>query len=279
MIRMKSFWKIEYNRIIRSVGFYFAIIIGMVLVILQLWQEQIPNYQAVEAVKEWEWTGKKVAPINCFEIWMGGEMHSMASFLFFLILPLISVLPYASTFFEDCKSGLIKNIYYRTERKAYLRSRFVMVFLSSAVVIWIPLLISFIFAAILFPAVIPQPQDVFVTVSATSMLYQLFYTKPICYCLCYIFLDGLAAGCWGGFALMVSYFAEYKFIVMLAPFALHLFVYSFLNLFNLASYSPVYFFQSSMSYTYWWQFLLFFICIGLIPYGIYRYMGEKKDVF
>ena len=45
---------------------------------------------------------------NCYQKWIGSELVSLASTLFFTLLPVCAVLPYASAFHQERKVGYLR---------------------------------------------------------------------------------------------------------------------------------------------------------------------------
>ncbi|MFR7668865.1 MAG: hypothetical protein ACLU00_10370 [Mediterraneibacter faecis] len=74
---------------------------------------------------------------------MAGSPSNLEGFIFFLILPILASLPFGTSYFEDCKEGVIKNIYMRTKREDYLKAKYAAAFLSGELQFLVPLIFKF----------------------------------------------------------------------------------------------------------------------------------------
>lgn len=125
---MKQIFKTEMKRAMSGKGMVLSMLIGTVLGIAHVIREIIPAYRAnlTNFYNEFP----ILSPHSAVETWMAGSPSNLEGFIFFLILPILASLPFGTSYFEDCKEGVIKNIYMRTKREDYLKAKYAAAFLS-----------------------------------------------------------------------------------------------------------------------------------------------------
>ena len=67
-----------------------------------------------------------------YNSWVGGDDLSLAAALFYALLPVGAALPFGWSYCTEHKSGYLKNIYTRVDKKTYLAGKALAVFLSGA---------------------------------------------------------------------------------------------------------------------------------------------------
>ena len=60
---------------------------------------------------------------NCYQKWIGSELVSLASTLFFTLLPVCAVLPYASAFHQERKVGYLRVMLPQCGKKSYFLAK------------------------------------------------------------------------------------------------------------------------------------------------------------
>ena len=216
-------------------------------------------------------------PISLFSTWMGNELFPIQSYIFYLILPLLAVLPFGSSFFEDIKSGYIINVCTRVEKKIYFKAKYLAVFLSGGVTVVAPLLLNLVLSSMFMPAFIPDNGTVG-TISPTTMAYEVFFTHPLVYVLMFIVIDFIFAGVMATLALSYTYFTEHRFGVMIVPFVFYFFIYSLTNLIDKTDYSLFFMLNGGANNNYLPVYILYFILFFTLSYLIFMWKGKKQDV-
>ncbi len=161
-------------------------------------------------------------PNDYFEVsytaWIGGPQTSFWQKIFFWILPFLATLPYAGSYFEDVRSGYLKNILVRTDRKTYLLSKYAATFLSSASATAIPLAFSFLLSALVYPSHTPEASALFTNIFTSSRWSALIFSAP----LLHLFVSILFASVFTGFlcclALPITLPSSKKYLCYLFPF-------------------------------------------------------------
>lgn len=269
--------KIELRRAFGSKGFYFSAAAGFLLAVTHFLMYAVPMLGQMEVILNRK--NPYLMIFSCYQMWMGADAYNLQSFLLAALLPVLAVLPYGASYYEDVKGGYIKNVYIRSKRKNYLLAKYAAVFLSGGSVGCIPLVISFLLSSAAYPMLTPQATTFAYPLHQSSMMGELFYTHPLCYIGIYIMINFIYGGLFAVLALVFSFFTEHKYIVLTFPFIIHLFIYSASNLSGAISISGIYFLQpgysaSSGIYVFGEMILLF-----VVTAVIYFWKGMKDDIF
>lgn len=153
-------------------------------------------------------------PHNLITGWMSGS-PSVENEIYKTICYILAVMPYGASYYQDFKSGIIKNIYVRENKKKFLLSKSIAVFLSGGIAVVFPLIFSLILCATVLPVIVPQwslgphPDGMFVSFYYNNIL--LYFTMRFVVIFVY---GGLIAG----LSLSISLFAKNIFIVLTSPF-------------------------------------------------------------
>lgn len=268
---MKEILKMEYHRLLRSKILYLALGINVLIVLMQIFSEILPYAKETMEIV--------VYPLSLFEKWIGGENGSIYPTMYFMLAPLVSAIPYGGSFQEDLKTGYIKNICTRGRKKDYLKAKYIVTF-STGLISVIPLLLNFLITAMILPAVVPQAGTLFYSVNATSMLGELFYTKPYLYLFIWLVIDIIFFGLIATISLVIVFFSEYVYVAILAPFLTCTTLYG-ISLISpmMASATPFYFLRPSQPYPAAWIVLAIEATL-LVVMGVgYYYAGSKKQIY
>lgn len=158
---------------------------------------------------------------NCYQKWIGSELVSLASTLFFTLLPVCAVLPYASAFHQERKAGYLRVVVPQCGRKPYFIAKTLAVFLTGAVVVILPLVVNFLAVSAFVPATAPQVNYSFYNYVLFGDLWaDLFFDQPLLYVLLYILLDGLFGGLLALFAFALSFLIPNRVVILVLPLLL-----------------------------------------------------------
>lgn len=156
---------------------------------------------------------------TAFNSWIGGEYASWTSTLFFFLVPLLASLPYSWSLFYEYKSGYVKNLFTRSQRKYYYLAKHIVTFIVGGLTVIIPMIINFIIILCFIPMRLPEPSEyMYYGVFARSMWSKIFYTYPVIYVLCYLFLNFIFAGLWATLTLEVGKCAKNKYSSIIVPY-------------------------------------------------------------
>lgn len=266
--KMKKILWVEYQRLFRNKKLFLSSGVSLGIVLMQIIMESLPYVNAEFGAY----------PLSVFEKWIGGEKSSVFPMLYFLLIPILMAVPYGGTMLEDFKSGYIKNVYTRTGKKEYLTAKYIVAFTSGIFAV-IPLIINFALTAMVLPAVIPQASAGFYTISARSMLGELFYLHPYSYLFIYFLLDTVFFGLLATLSITAAFLCEYIYAAVLAPFMVCIVLYGITIISDFNKISPIGFLAPSQSpeadFTVIMAegiLLLLFVLGGI-------YAGTKKEIF
>lgn len=207
---MRNILKIEIKRALTGWGFLLSLIPGMVCVLYK-------NYQIYAQNSKFEGMGYYLSfnKRTFFDTWMLGYLDSTVLYMFYF-LGIIVALPYGISYYQDRKKGIIKNICVRTEKKKYLLSKYIAVFLSGGIAAAIPVIIDFLIVRLY------NPID-FLRISGTVLnsitewnvfiIDHLYLSAVIFVLLWFVFGGALATT-----SLMAATFADNFFTIQLTPF-------------------------------------------------------------
>ena len=212
----KKLLKNELLRIIQGKGVWVSLLIGAILSLSHVVMYVAPLSKSILSGNY---------PLGVYAKWMGGENSTIQPVLYYLIVPVLVVLPYLGTVSEDMNTGYVKNILLFATRREYYRVKWVMTFLTAGTVAVVPLLLNFFFAAMFLPLVMPQPGTGLYPLMADSLWAELFYTHPAIYLVCYLVLNFIFFGLLATVGLSCSLITQKGYICMLFPLFLYLAVY------------------------------------------------------
>lgn len=230
---MTKILKQELKRAFTGKWFILALTIGLIISISHFLMDITSFIRIPEDIIK-----PMLSPSVLLASWMGGNNYNLQGYLYFLLLPLLAVMPYVHSYYQDKKLGYIKNILTRTKPIHYYLSKWIGVFLSAGTVIILPLIINLLLFMTVYPAMKPQVAASYYTIGDGSMLANLFYQQPFQYILFYLLLAFIFAGLIGTIGLVTEFFTEYLFIVLLSPFLIYIFTASLLDMMKLENYSP-----------------------------------------
>lgn len=217
---MKSLLKIELCRAFKNPMLLVSLLVGCGVAIVHIFTNVIPASKWLPAVAL---SGE--SPHSVFNNAMGFTAYSIESIIFMYIFPILAALPFADSFYTDVKSGFVKNVFIRTQKSNYLAAKYVSVFLSAGVAVVIPLMINLIITAAILPSVLPEPYTSGFPIGLNGMWSGLYFTDPYLYVFLYFILDFVLAGILACAALAMSFIVSNRFIVLLSPFVICIFLH------------------------------------------------------
>lgn len=154
--------------------------------------------------------------------WLGTNYILMFNFLYYVLLPLLAALPFGASYFQDLKTGYIKNICVKASRAQYFTAKSAAVFCTAAAAVTLPLVLNLMLCMRVFPLRIPEPLAFYGSTTDAYLFADVYYDSSLAYCLLFILIDGLAAGLMALFSICVAELSDSAFIVITAPFVVYL---------------------------------------------------------
>lgn len=275
--------RIELQRAFHSRGMLLSLTIGCILSLAHVIQYQILPHYLNSGIISPEMTGfskvRTVAPSAIAGAWLAGNPVTWTGFVFFLILPILAMLPFGVSYFSDRESGYLKNLYTRMPRRQYLTNKFLVTFLSGGTAVAVPLGLNLLCSMIFVPNLLPPVIHPINYINPTRFLYELYFSRPLLYIGFFIVLDFLLGGMFACITLAISYLSDYKVIVGIVPFFLQLGIHILATMLGKLEYSSVYFAQAGYGLVHWWIFGLYFLMGIGVSWLIFFRKGVKDDVF
>lgn len=269
--------KIEFERAFRG-KLWIILLIGVAIVGADFIQYVLPEVKFMNTALYWT---KMERPQTAFQWWIGGGLIDWQQVLFFYLMPLMTAIPYADSFFTDRKNGYIKNIFTRTTKSRYYAAKYLATFVVSGLVVVIPMLLSFALTASVLPMVKPDVNGFMSPIMHGQMWDVLYYSHPLIYTFAYIAVDFVYAGLFASMALTVAFFVEYRFAVLLAPFLLVFFLRTICSFFGWNTVNILRFLSPGNSFSdgSFWIVACEALIIAMITGGIFFGKGLHDDVY
>ena len=272
---MVKILKLELSRAIKSKAMLGTILIGLIITVAHNIQYNTAAINFINMASKYP--KPMYSPPNAFTEWIGAS-YTAQSFLYYLILPILACIPFADSFFTDKKSGYIKNVLIRANRKDYFMGKYLATFIAAGIAVIVPLIVNLIITSMFLPSYIPNVST-YGQIGQVSMWSKVFFTHPYIYILGYLIIDFMFSGFIATIGLSISLIAEYRFMVIIAPFLIYVFIYSVLGSFNLESYIPLIFLQP---YSYKNKFIIILletVMMFLITASTFLIKGRKEDIY
>jgi hypothetical protein len=265
---------IELGRAFKCRRILPALLLGMGICIWHYLQNVFPLYEIQRMYTPME--GELYYPITVFSTWIGGNAYTIQQYLYFLLVPIIAVLPYGGSYYEDLKSGEYKNIITRIEKVKYLGAKYIAVFLSAGFVVVLPLIINLLLTAITVPSLLPQAATYAFGIGNMNIGYELFYRTPYVYIGIYLIFDFVFSGIIAGAALAAATFAGNICIVWVTPFVMMMFLMVICSMMNKAEYAPVYYLNPGIGQENILGAGIQILFVLIYTFFVY-YVGEKNS--
>lgn len=196
----------EIRRIFKSKSLYITIGIG-VFFTLWLLVDQLAETKETQELIEKYGTIKMglYYPDSLYNHFIGLDYWHKQPQTLYMLFPLLASIPYASSYCSEKKSGYLKVMLTRIDRKVYYISKFISVFFSGFITIISILIISLIISMMFYPMLNPEPiTSQFPVAIGNSIFKTLFIEHPMCYILLYIIIDSIFFGLTSLISLAIS---------------------------------------------------------------------------
>ena len=195
--------------------------------------------------------------------------------LFLQLMPLLSCICYADTYFEDRKNGFLKFIYTRQEKKVYLKAKYIANFILSGLAIAIPLILNYIILLLRFPNIEVNEILGNTNIKMTLMFPDLYYSNTTIYIFLWIFIFFLYSGIFASIGLSLSIFMKNRIVALFIPLILFNIIDIFLEAIDKFNFYPVQFLgvSSDKSFSIIAGEFLVLLVITFITF----YIGGNKD--
>lgn len=223
--------------------FYIAIAIGSMIAILDFILSSGSMVRNVlEMVQEShfgkmliEKTNYSISVVECF---MGIRMSSL-SYTYFFILPLLCAIPYSDSYCLD-RTGYVSFLTGRMEFLHYVRSKFLISFLSAGCTAVIPLLLNLVLCMCFFPFSKPISLIGRYSVMQDSVFQNIFYEHPVMYIFLYLTFVFILFGLLNCVSIIAVRIENNSLAAFLTPFAIYYMTHTAVAwIFNRTEWSPM----------------------------------------
>lgn len=235
--------ELELKRAFRSRSFLFAVAVGIGFTLWHFFRYGWPLVEHVLAVHQGTASEAFFEMVDygipVTQVWMGTS--NMGHEMYFFLLPLLCALPYGASYAMDRKSGYICNIITRVDSRVYRRAKLTAVFLSGGAVSVLPLVFNLVLCMCFVPVMFPLAGSRLFAVTDASFLSGWFYSSGTwAYILVYLLFDFVFFGLLNVLCLVMAWFEDNRFAVMLTPFLVYFAVQIICSWgFNNSGYAPV----------------------------------------
>lgn len=284
-MKLRRCVKIELWKAFHQRAFRVALFIALAIAAADTAQA----FLSVKSLSEGSIIGAGWEGISLFTWWIGINGVTFGHILYFFLWPLLVAIPYASSYCRERKSGLALQIVTRSGRKNYLLSKYIAVFVSSGVVMALPIFMNLMIDAMFCPAALIRVSSSMTTVENGDFMSAVFFTKPWLFALAWCCIHFLWGGATGTICLAFGSAIRKPTLLTLVPFILLV----ALDLVDLAvrtvlvnspvrgiiNLSPLSLANAASSVAHpSTQVLLGIVMMALLPFVLFYYREKKHDL-
>ena len=220
---MNKLIKIEMERAFKNKMLIISVVIGLVIVGFNIWNEIIPARKTLDKLLEMgKYSGIQLPGL--YMKWMGVRPGSYV-FLYYFIMPLLTALPYSISILMDVKKHYVNNIFTRIDKKKYYKAKLFAQFIVGGFVASFPLVISFVVTAMILPAFKPESVSSQFNFSKLSVFGDLFFKAPFAMAVIVFLFAFVGFGLINCIAYIFADLVNNRFMVALTPFMIYFFYY------------------------------------------------------
>ena len=147
-----NIFKLELKRAFNNKWFVIASLLAISCVIYNKYLVYDRIMDSKRMMQEWGYTNiyDEFMKFNFYRYWLIQELEMGTLYLIYFIGLLVS-LPYGVSYYWDKKSGIVKTICTRVDKRKYLKSKYFAVFISGGVCAMLPVIVDFFVAKLWVP--------------------------------------------------------------------------------------------------------------------------------
>ncbi len=286
---MKRLLQIELKKAFSNKLFWITLALGLLIVSISAAQNIGRYFWSLEAKQlQKELLGEgaynPLYPLSAlYNNWIGADYAAPMTSLYYILLPLLASLAYGWSYFTEKKSGYVKNVVTRIDKKKYYLAKYLAVFLAGGAVVAVPLLVNVLAVACVVPAYQPDMFYGMYYVMDYHYMIRLFYSMPALYVAYVLVLDFVFAGLIAVLSLALTFFVNNRFAVVLLPMLFFMWVQYMQDLARqtfpfISPFSPQEFLKAYGRSTLLWV-VVWGIGLLVVTLGIVYGKGAKDDVF
>lgn len=258
--------KIEIKRIFKSRSFYVALLVGITIASLEAFSN---NHIRLSSQDFIDFSNGVYNNLILYNV---GKYVRMLQMVF----PLIVTIAFADAYLEDVKSGFIKNIITRYDKKKYLINRFLVNFVVSGLIISIPLIINYMLYASFIPSIEPKVFFSSPVLEPRDFLPYIYFKFPLLHVFIRIFLLFIYAGTFSSIALASSIYFRNKYVITIIPFIAYIAMDVIIPMVLNYRYSPMMFLFNPTGYNH--MFIAIPLILIIACFSIFIIGGMKNEL-
>lgn len=191
--------RVEIKKSLINKFFFIPCIIGIIIMMIHVYFVVCEYNDFCNVMKELKnnnhMNQNPLIPLySAFTMWICGD-DNLFSMILFHAFPLMVTIPYGWRYCSEIKSGYNKEIVGQTGSFNYCISKFIATFISSGLVITIPLIVNFLSILMFIPSLTPDSvYDIYYGVFSNSFLGNVFYSNTFLYVAVFILINFLFCG-------------------------------------------------------------------------------------
>lgn len=210
-----------------------------------------------------------------FDVWLLGHV-CQAYVLFMYFLPVLAALPYAATYAAEKKSGYMKNVLCRADRKKYRACKCTASFIAGGAATVSVMLLNLMWCFTYMKFRMPTPASSAPLVWGKTMLGVMYYSHPFIYSFIYLLAVFVFSGAMSLASIIISEITTNIFTVLLTPF-LVIMIFNTILTEESGSYLPIQFLRASNSgYKLYMAPIVSGILI-IVTIFLFVFAGRRKD--
>lgn len=209
-------WKATHNRM-----FFLSLAVGLFLALgdsYLSWLTVTELHQSTLEMLAHGYGRGGHAGYSLFVLWMPINGFQITTIYFFLIWPAFAAMPYGWSYGQERNSGVTQQITTRSGKRTYFNAKFISVFISGGLAVFLPILVNLLVDAMICPYALPK-LDI-VPVFNGNFLSALYYTNPWVYAILWCMMEFLFGGAAACLCFVVGSWPKFQVVTILFPLVL-----------------------------------------------------------
>lgn len=258
--------RIELKRALCNKFFYFSLIVTLIFCMLHFFDAYESRMEYLELCEYYNYSKMLYTCEGTpYDQWFLMD-ESIYKFIYLFIMPLLVTIPYGASYYQDYKSGYIKQIVTKVNYKKYMTAKYLSTFISAGLTAVIPMIIQFMAMAMIYPIHNPS---IYVSklVSERLLLFYVYYEQPVLYLLIVLGTLFICAGIFSTIALLVSRYISNYFSVIITPFIAAFFMTFLSYILGINELSPMMFLKANLQVEY--NYAIPLVCMLVLFFASY----------
>lgn len=263
-----KFIKIEFSRAFKDLKLWIAVLVGCIISVIQFVNLTLPYLGHVNS--------NLFYPVSVVETYIMKADTIYTVFMWYA-LPLLAGYAIGSSYLSDKKSGYLKSLFIKADKKVYYVSKYIINIIASFFVVSVPLLLNLFLTMQVVPNLKPKGNGGFFIYWSHAMM-GIYVNKPVVYLLIYIFIAAVIVASFTSLTLIMGDFINNIYIIMFIPFICYIMLH-FISMYFDARWSPLYMMDGDQMVNFdWSRFVILNSAILGASFIYFIIYGKRKDV-